>query len=182
MYRAGSLRVVGEDISKYKSDLVGVQEVRWDGDCAEPAGEYTFFYERGNENHELGTGFLVHKRIISAVTRVEHASDRLSYIILRGRRCDIIVLNVHVQTENNIDDIKARFYEELEQAFNKFTKYHMEILFGDFNAKVGRVDISKPTIGNESLHEISNDKGVRVVNFATSKNLIVESTMFPHHT
>jgi hypothetical protein len=44
----------------------------------------------------------------------------------------------------------------------------MKILLGDFNAKVGREDIYKPTIGNESLHEISNDNGVRVVNFATS--------------
>jgi len=41
----------------------------------------------------------------------------------------------------------------------------------DFNAKVGRKNIFKPTIGNESLHEISNDNGVRVVNIATSKNL-----------
>jgi hypothetical protein len=32
-------------------------------------------------------------------------------------------------------------------------------------------DIFKPTIGNESLHEISNDNGVRLVNSATSKNL-----------
>jgi hypothetical protein len=40
---------------------------------------------------------------------------------------------------------------------------------GGLNAKVGREDIFKPTIGNVSLHEISNDNGVRVVNFATSK-------------
>jgi hypothetical protein len=56
----------------------------------------------------------------------------------------------------------------------------MKILLGDFNAKVGRENIFKPTISSESLHEISNDNGVRVVNFATSKNLVVKSTMFPH--
>jgi hypothetical protein len=40
----------------------------------------------------------------------------------------------------------------------------MKILLGDFNAKVGREDIFKPTTGNESLHEISsNNNGVRVV-------------------
>jgi hypothetical protein len=49
----------------------------------------------------------------------------------------------------------------------------MKILMGDFNAKVGREDIFKPIISNEILHE-------RVVNFATSKNLIVESITFPH--
>jgi hypothetical protein len=56
----------------------------------------------------------------------------------------------------------------------------MKILLGDFNAKVGREDIFKPTIGNESLHEISNDLRIRVVDIATSKNLRVKSTMFSH--
>jgi hypothetical protein len=56
----------------------------------------------------------------------------------------------------------------------------MKILLGDFNVKVGRGNIFKPTIANESLHEISNDNGVRVVNFATSRNLVPKSTMFPH--
>jgi exonuclease III len=36
IYKAGSLRTVAEEISKYKSDLVGVQEVRWDGGGTEP--------------------------------------------------------------------------------------------------------------------------------------------------
>jgi hypothetical protein len=45
----------------------------------------------------------------------------------------------------------------LERVFDKFPKYHMKILLEDFNAKVGKEDIFKPTIGNESLHKISND-------------------------
>jgi hypothetical protein len=48
----------------------------------------------------------------------------------------------------------------------------MKILLGDFNAKVGRENIFKPIIGQESLHQDSNDNGVRIVNFATSKNLV----------
>ena len=45
----------------------------------------------------------------------------------------------------------------------------MKILLGDFSTKVGRENIFKPTIGNESLHEDSNDNGLRIVNFAKSK-------------
>jgi hypothetical protein len=56
----------------------------------------------------------------------------------------------------------------------------MKTLLRDFNAKVGREDLFKPTIGNDSLHEISNDNGDSVENLVTSKILTVKSTMFPH--
>jgi hypothetical protein len=65
----------------------------------------------------------------------------------------------------------------------------MKILLGDFNAKVvvvgrererERENIFKLTIGNESLHQDSNDNGVRIINFVTSKNLVVKSMMFLH--
>ena len=52
--------------------------------------------------------------------------------------------------------------------FDHFPKHHMKLILGDINAKVGRENIFKPTIGQESLHQDSNDNGVRLVNFATS--------------
>jgi hypothetical protein len=150
-------------------DLVGVQEVRWDGSGTELAGEYTFFYRKGNDNHELGS-FFVQKRFISAVKRVEFLNDR----------CHTIVLSVHGPTEDKTDDVKSSFFEKLESVFDKIPKYHMRILLGDFNARVGSEDIFKLTTGNESLYKISKDNAVRVVNFATSENQAVKSTMFPH--
>jgi hypothetical protein len=111
-----------------------------------------------NENQELDTGFLVHKRIISAVKKVEFVSDRMSYIYIY-HWCHMIVLNFHAPTEHKTDDVKDSSYEELECVFDRFPKYHMKILLGDFNTKVVREDIFKLTIGNESLHKISNNNG-----------------------
>jgi hypothetical protein len=81
---------------------------------------------------------------------------------------------VHAPTEEKSDDSKDSFYEELEQVFDHFPKYHMKILL-DFNAKLEREDTFKPTTRNESLHEDSNDNRVTVV-----KHVVVKSTMFPH--
>jgi hypothetical protein len=76
--------------------------------------------------------------------------------------------------------VEGSFNEEVERVFDKFPKYHTKIWLGNFNAEVGREDIFRPTIGNGSSHEISNDDGIRVVNFATSKNLTAKSAMLPH--
>ena len=67
----------------------------------------------------------------------------------------------HVSEETS-DDSKDKFYEELKQMFDHFPKYHMKILLRDFNAKLGRQDILKPTIGNVSLRQNNNDNGVRI--------------------
>jgi hypothetical protein len=89
LYREGPLMTVSRELSKYKLHLAGVQ-VRWEGGCTEPAGEYILFYGRGN-----------------------FVSDRMSYIILRGRWCHIIVVNVHAPTGDKTDDVKDSFYKEL---------------------------------------------------------------------
>jgi hypothetical protein len=60
----------------------------------------------------------VYERIISVVKRVEFISDKMSYKILRGRWCDIIVLNVHAPTEEKIDNLKVSIYKELVLVFD----------------------------------------------------------------
>jgi hypothetical protein len=57
-----------------------------------------------------------------------------------------------------------------------FSKYHMKIFLEDFTVRKSRKDIFKSITGNESLCNINNGNGVRVVNFAISKNLTVKST------
>jgi hypothetical protein len=122
LYRAGSLVAVSNELSKYKLDLVGVQEIRWEGGGTELTGEYTFFYGMGNENHELGTECFVHKRIISAVKMVQFINDRMSYITLTS------LFWKFVSQQKIKLNVKDGFYEEFERLFDNFPKYHTKIL------------------------------------------------------
>jgi hypothetical protein len=56
LYRSGSLTTIARDLAWYKLDLMGVQEVRWDKGGIVRAGDYIFIYEKGNKNHQCGTG------------------------------------------------------------------------------------------------------------------------------
>ena len=111
-----------------------------------------FFYGKRKQKSSIGNrNFFVH-RIVSAVKRVEFVSSRMLCIVLRVLWCNIIVLNVRATSEEGSDNSKGSFYEELEQVCDHFPKYHIKNLLGDFNAKVGRENSFKLTIGNESLH------------------------------
>ena len=112
LYRSESLTSITTELARYKLDLVGVQEVSGEKAGTVREGDYIFFYGQGNENHQFGTGFLVHHRILSAGKRVEFVSDRVSYISLRGRWCNIIVLNVHIPSGEKSDYSKDSFFRE----------------------------------------------------------------------
>jgi len=104
LYNTVSLSTLAMELARCKLDLVGVQEGRWDNGSKVRAGNCTFFPWKINENHQLGTRFCLHYRIVSAVKRVEFVSDRMSCLVLRGRWCNILVLNMHEPSEGKSDD------------------------------------------------------------------------------
>ena len=84
------------------------------------AGNYIFFYGKGNENHQLGTGILYTR--VSAVKRIQSVSDRMLYIGLKGHWCITIDFNVHVPNMEKSDHSKDSFYKQVFDHFDHFPK------------------------------------------------------------
>ena len=80
LYTAGSLTTAARKLARYKLDSVGVQGVRWDKVGMSRAGDSIYFYRKGNKNCQLGAAFL-HRRIVSAVRRVEFVSNSNSSVM-----------------------------------------------------------------------------------------------------
>ena len=69
LYRLGSLATVSRKLARYKLDLVGAKQVRQDKGGTGRVGD--FFYGKGNENYQSGTGFFVYHRIATAVNTTQ---------------------------------------------------------------------------------------------------------------
>jgi hypothetical protein len=115
----------------------------------------------------------LHIRSISAVKRAE--------FVTHNAERSLVCYHVLAPVQDKINDIKDNFYEEVERVFDKFPKYHVKILFGDFNAKAGRKDICSQQLGVKVYTKLVMMMELVLVNFATSKNLTVRSIMFPIH-
>jgi hypothetical protein len=104
----------------------------------------------------------------------------MSYIIvvLRVCWCSVIVLNVHATCKSN--NVKDSLYEELGCIFDQFPRYDVKILLSDLNVKVGSEDVFKLTVGSEVHVKLIMVMELGVVNYGTSKNLVIKTTIFPH--
>ena len=108
-------------LARYKLDLVGVQDVKWDKEGRVRTGDYSLFLWKRKRKPSVANRIFVHHRLISTVKRVDFVSDRMSYIVLRGQWCNIIVLNVHASTQEKSDDSKNIFYKGITEDVRSFS-------------------------------------------------------------
>ncbi|XP_072380773.1 uncharacterized protein [Diabrotica undecimpunctata] len=99
---------------------------------------------------------------------------------MKGERYNISIISAHAPTKEKDEDIKDDFYDALEREIDTMPKQDKRILCGDFNAKIGKESSLYPTIGTHSLHNISNDNGLRLTETTAANNMLIKSTMFPY--
>jgi len=179
LYKPGALQNLIQVTNSYKPDIIALQEMRWPGTGNVKSDNVTLFYSGPNNGkHENGVGFIIKDSRLNLVKKFEPINDRLCYLTITGKIFDIVLINCYAPTETADEDLKDAFYETLERIFNSIPTNSIKIVLGDMNAQVGREKNFKKTAGKESFHLHSNNNGLRLVSFATSKDLTISSTMF----
>ncbi|XP_050430865.1 craniofacial development protein 2-like [Adelges cooleyi] len=139
----------------------------------------TIFYS-GGEKHERGVGFAIKNSILPNIVRFEPINDRICYVELKGKWFNILIINCYAPTDDKSEEIKNAFYEELDRICDGLPTGKPKVILGDFNAKIGKEAVYRPTIGKDCLHNDTNDNGNKLITFATASNMRISSTMFPH--
>jgi len=90
------------------------------------------------------------------------------------------LLNVYAPTEDKEEKIKEQFYDELRRTQDSLPKHDVTITLGDTNAKLGKEKVFSQAVGRRTLHNISNENGKMVANYAISNDMFLISTNFQH--
>lgn len=178
MYRTGKLTTIVSCLERYRLDITAVQEIRWDGSGSIKSQGNTIL-NSGGEKHERGVGFIIKDKVLPNVVKFEPISDRICYMEFKCKWFNIVIVNCYAPTEDKSEEVKNAFYDELDRVCDELPSGKPTIFIGDFNAKVGREKVYRPTIGMNSLHSESNENGNKLISFAAARNMVISSTMFP---
>jgi exonuclease III len=166
------------ELQNFKWEIIGLSDARRKGEQLEQLPSGHVLYTKGGEESIGGVGFLVNKNIKDRVVKYEGESSRVASLTLKvNSRYQLQVIQVYAPTSSHSDEEVEELYEEIARTMEKDPS-HFKIIMGDFNAKVGPHQHSDgPTVGKFGLGD-RNERGTRLVQFATSKNLRIANTFY----
>ena len=180
LYRDGAHIQLVNVLNNYKADITALQEIRWKGQGCCKMQSCDIYYSGHAEKRILGCGFAVGERLRNLVLQFTPVNERLATIRIRAKFFNISLICAHAPTEEKDDELKDTFYEKLDEVYERCPRHDVKIVIGDFNAKVGREGIFGSTVGKFSLHDVTSANGLRLIDFAAARNMVISSTRFQH--
>ncbi|XP_025411125.1 craniofacial development protein 2-like [Sipha flava] len=136
-------------------------ELRWNETGSMQLKNTTLLYG-ARDNRRLGeSGFAVNKAFLNSVKDFKVISPRMTVLMIAARWFNIAFCYIHAPMEEKKEVEKDEFYSLLNNVLNDIPANCIQIILGDFNAKIGKENYFRPIIGIHDLHEVSNDNGCR---------------------
>ncbi|KAL0879221.1 hypothetical protein ABMA27_003004 [Loxostege sticticalis] len=181
LLKPGKLHIVEKEISRCELNICGLSETHWRGNGHFLTESHVIYFSGNDENSNNGVAFVLPTRIKNCVLGYEPISDRIMTIRIKATPVNLNIIQVYAPTSNSSDKVLEDFYRELEKAITKTSKREVLIVLGDFNAKIGNdAYLMSHCAGKFGLGQ-RNDRGDRLIQFATDNDLIISNSFFQHH-
>lgn len=180
--QSGKMEVLVNEMECVKWNILGISEMRWKGIGVGNTEDGHKFWYSGNENkHIRGVGFLVNKDIKRTIIECIPVNERIIAIRVNGTPLNMSIVQVYAPTSDSSEEELEAFYEDLENLLKKVPRKDILVVQGDWNAKIGEDAYHdwKGTIGKFG-HGTTNDRGMRLLEFAKKNQLTATNTLFRH--
>ena len=173
----GKLQNVDKEMQRLNIDILGISELRWSGSGLINTDHGVIYYSGNLDNrHPNGVGIMINNNLKSCVKNFIPISDRILLLQLKASRQNVNIIQVYAPTADKSEDIIEEWYDQLRQIVKQLKKHEVNLIIGDFNAKVGQgrvLDI----VGEHGLGS-RNERGDRLIEFCQEENLMVANTFF----
>lgn len=167
LLQAGKLQELAEQVENTSINIVAVQETRWPGIGCIKKSKYNFYYSGPNtRTGQAGTGFFVTNPFVKLVIGFTAITERLCTLRIMGRYNNITLVNVYAPTNEQQEETKEIFYEELQRSLEQIPKNDIITILGDLNAQLGKEEVFTKVSCSHTLHEETNQNGELLCNFA----------------
>jgi len=180
LFWSEALKVPHNELLKLDFDVVTLQETPFGSGTQKFDNSTLFNSGLESKKHEYGCGFYVRGEFLKYIKDFKIINERICYLRLKAKWFSCTLINVHAPTNEKMEEVKEEFYNLLDENINQIANSDIKIIRGDFNAKVGKEEMYKPTTGNESLHNETNNNGIKMIQFAISNGFNVRRSTFPY--
>ena len=175
--------LVGRELGRYDIQIAALSETRFAdvGEIKEVGAGYTFWSGRkSEERREAGVGFAIKTELLGKLSGLPKGiNDRLMTLRLplSGNKHATIV-SAYAPTMTNPDEVKDKFYDDLDNVISATPRTDKLILLGDFNARVGTDHQTwEGDIGPEGVGKC-NSNGLLLLRKCAEHDLLITNTVF----
>ena len=178
LYQTGKLANLYQEMVRMKIGVLGVSEVRWPG-SGEVQYERSKFIYSGGDSRERGVGILLSEDAAKSFKGFWAVSDRVILVKLQGSPFDINIIQVYAPTDDSVEEEIENFYDSIDSVIRECKGHEINIVMGDFNAKVGH-GCMEQVVGPHGLGT-RNERGDRLIDWCLEHGQVITNTWFRHH-
>lgn len=177
LFAAGKTHNIINEMKRMNINILGVSETRWPGSNQINIDDYTMYYSGNDEPHHYnGVAIIMDKGSNRAVKNFVPISDRVALLQVKSSPRDINIIQVYAPTKDKPEAEILQFYSDIKLLLKTTRKNEVNIIMGDFNAKVGKGRVEE-IVGNYGLGD-RNERGDLLVQFCQEEKLMIANTWF----